>query len=149
MKTPAFCLPAGLIAIAALALPTQVLAAPARVQCTVNINYQSDAAAVPYNKTFEITRAEPFVDDFSTATRQREFSAALSRADGLIVSIDYFNDVEVFGSISFATSLQVRGVDVPVSTSGVFDYANSSSLPAGRHFTTWDLTCHRMDPLAP
>ncbi|MCB1909214.1 MAG: hypothetical protein KDH15_17750 [Rhodocyclaceae bacterium] len=149
MKSLSSHLPMGLALTAALAAPTLANAAPARVECTVAIDYVDASKAESYAKTFQLTVRDPFVDDFSTATRQKEFSASLARVDGLVVSINYFNDVGTFDAVDFSTSLRIRGVDVTVSTNGRSVYSNSAATPAGNHATSYDLTCHRMDPLAP
>lgn len=147
MKALASSLSVCLVGLAEAATPSIAYAAPARVQCTVNIVYANQADLVDtYNKTFEVTRQEAFFDDISTRTRMGDFSAALVLEDALYVVIDYFKDVEVFGSTSLSTRLRIRGIDVVVSTSGRTDYSNSQAIPGGNHPLSWELTCHRMDP---
>ena len=134
------------IAAATLALPLWAAAAPAKVACNVDINYTVNGTPVDtYLKDFEVTRGETFFDDLSTAIREKRFSASLARIDGkLMMSIDYNSDVSVFNQILVDTSLQIRGVDVVVSTGGTHMFSSSQAVPSGNHRTTHALICHRL-----
>lgn len=132
------------------ATPLAALAAPATASCSVEINYSINGAlAEPYTNSFVIARGEVFVDDFSTATREKRFTASMDRVDGkLMVMINYFNDVGTFTAIDLDTSLRVRGVGALETTAGSHTFSSSQAVPAGNHTTDYTLVCFRNDPEA-
>lgn len=137
----------GLVA-SLLAAPLQAIAAPASATCSVEINYLVNGALVePYTNSFVIARGETIVDDFSTATREKVFTATMSRIDGkLLVSINYFNDVGVFTAIDLDASVRIRGVGVLETTAGSHTFSSSQASPAGNHTTEHTLVCARNEP---
>lgn len=138
-------------AAACLCAPAIASAGVTGVNCSVAVDYtRNGALGHAYRKDFTVTDEAPFVDDFSSATRIRQFSAAVSRNGGdSVVSIDYFNDVGVFTSIGFNTSLTVNGSGhVGRSTSGSHStFVSNGVAPAvvgGTHTTAYSLTCNRL-----
>jgi len=106
------------------------------------------AIAEQYRRDFIVDQGGAFVDDFSTATRQKTFTATVARdAGNLVVSIDYFNDVGVFHAIGFNTSLVIhRGGGLESTSGSNAFYASSGVSPgsvSGNHVTNYALTCRR------
>lgn len=137
---------APILAAATLLLtPVAATAAQPSANCSVEVNYVVNGTLTEaYTRDFTVTGHEPFVDDFSTPTREKRFTATLARDAGkLAVSIDYFNDVGVFVAISLDTSVRVRGAGVIESTSGSNTFSSSQAIPAGNHTTEYTLVCHR------
>jgi hypothetical protein len=109
--------------------------------CRVAIDYDISGVAEPYAMDFSVAPGADFVDDFSTGTRLKVFTAnAAQSAGGLVVKINYFNDVGVFDSISLDTQLKFRGGRRFESTSGTHVYATSLGV-VGNHTTTYSLSC--------
>lgn len=138
-------------AAACLSVPTLASAGVTTVSCSVSVDYtRNGAIGHAYRKDFVVSDEAPYFDDFSSATRIRQFGATVSRNGGdAVVSIDYFNDVGVFTSIGFNTSLTVNGSgNVGRSTSGSHStYVSNGVAPAvvgGTHTTTYSLTCSRV-----
>ena len=131
-----------------LLVPDRARAQQASATCNVEIDYLINGALEEsYVNGFVISRGETFVDDFSTPTREKRFTATMDRVDGrLVVSIDYFNDVGTFTAISLDTSLRIRGVNVVETTGGGHTFSSSQAVPAGNHTTNHTLTCFRNDP---
>lgn len=139
------------LSLAALAaLPPAARAAdnPA-VACSVAVDYlRNNVLGHAYRQQFVVDTTAPFVDDFSSQIRIREFRASVARVGSdVVVSIDYFNDVGVFVSVGFNTSLTLRGGGAPQSTSGSHStYVTNSAAPAvvgGTHTTNYTLSCQR------
>ena len=133
-----------------LTTPAIATAGVTRVACSVSVDYtRNGAVGHAYRKDFVVTDETPYFDDFSSATRVRQFGATVSRNGGdSVVSIDYFNDVGVFTAVGFNTSLTVNGSgNAGRSTSGSHStYVTNSAAPAvvgGTHTTTYTLTCNR------
>jgi hypothetical protein len=118
-------------------------AAPASASCTVSVNYLLNNVLVePYTQTFVVQEGVDFVDDFSTVTRFKIFTASAVREAGkAVVKINYFNDVGVFNSIDLDTSVVVPKGQ-PGSTSGRHTFSTSTGS-AGNHTTQYSLTCTR------
>lgn len=117
--------------------------------CSVAVDYSINGAlSFAYRKDFSVQEGVPFNDDFSTPIRFRTFGALVRRTNGdLTVSIDYFNDVGVFVSVGFDTSLTIRGGGAGDSTSGSHStYVSSGVTPGvvgGRHTTSYTLSCRK------
>lgn len=132
-------------AAASLAVPLAATAAErTSVACGVAIDYSlNGGSAESYSRDFVVEPGAPFVDDFSTALRQKQFTASIAREAGnLVVSIDYFNDAGVFHSIGFNTRLTLRngrGID---TTAGSNTFSTSLGV-SGNHRTNYTLTCRR------
>jgi len=119
------------------------------VACSVAVDYLHDGSPVEqYRKDFVVLQGAPFVDDFSTTLRSKEFTATVVKEAGnLVVSIDHFSDVGVFVAIGFNTSLTLRGGGGLESTSGSHStYVSSGVSPmivGGNHTTNYSLNCRR------
>ena len=138
------------LAAASLAAAAQVGAAEnAAVSCSVSVDSLHDANLVDaYRQDFVVAEGVDFVDDFSTPTRTRRFTASLVRSAGdWRVSIDYFNDVGVFVAIGLNTALTIHGGSGIESTSGSHaTYISSGVTPSvagGNHLTNHVLSCRR------
>ena len=128
--------------VAAFAIATNAVAAGA--SCRVAVDYSLDATTVEsYRKDFVVEPGVDFVDDFSTQTRFKEFSAsATSDGDETVVSINYFSDVDTFDTISLDAHVTIRGNRKTDSTSGRHTFSTSLGI-AGNHETTYSLACRR------
>ncbi|MCB1037138.1 MAG: hypothetical protein KDD47_25140 [Acidobacteria bacterium] len=111
--------------------------------CTVTVTATHDGAVVEtYTRDFTVARNAPFVDDFSTPTRQKDFSASVAReADGVKVHISYFSDLGTFHAASFdADMLVARKVRTTSGSTGF--YLSSNDTPVGgTHRIFYTLTC--------
>lgn len=142
-----FRLLAACAAAACLSVPTLASAGVTSVSCSVSVDYLlNNNVGHAYRKDFVVSDESPYFDDFSSATRVREFSASVSKNGGdSVVTIDYFNDVGVFTSMSFNTSLTVNGGgNVGRSTSGNQSTFVSSSTGGATHTIRYSLTCNRI-----
>ena len=135
---------------AAIFIPTHVAAAEnIAAACSVAVDYLHNGAVVEqYRKDLLVEQGVVFVDDFSTPTRVKRFTATVARDGGnLLVSVDYFSDVGVFHSVGFTTALTIRGSGGLESTSGsnAFDasLAVTPQSVSGNHLTNYGLTCRR------
>jgi hypothetical protein len=131
------------VVAATLAMPNIASARADTVNCSVAVNVTGAPAPDIYNQDFELAPGAAFKADLSTPTRQKTFDAVVVReADGLVVSISYFNDISTFDSVSFSTRLTLpsgRGIG---TTAGANSF--STSLPNFRSYTTnYTLTCRR------
>ncbi len=122
------------------------------VSCSVSVDYLLNGAVVEtYQKIFAVNPSASFVDDFSTATRQKSFTAStVLDAGNAVVGINYFNDVGVFDSIEFSTKLTLRKEGVVESTSGSQTFT-TSKFPSGgglavniRHDINYSLSCKQL-----
>lgn len=114
--------------------------------CTIDVTYTMQAqdgtvlSVQNYSKAFVVTEGVPFIDDFSTATRFKEFSASLTQVAGeQIVSINFFEDVSVFDSIDFSTSLTL----VKGQKQGSISADHTFSSTPGHGTTSYVLTAAR------
>ena len=141
--TKSITLRAALAAVLCLAANTSAQAGNNNsVACSVSVDYLLNRAVVEsYRKDFSVSPGQAFSDDFSTAIRQKQFSASAARDGGnTVVSIDYFNDVGVFVSVGFNTQLSMgRNIE---STSGSHSLSTSLGV-VGTHSTNYTLTCRR------
>ncbi len=141
------------ILAAGSALSMNVNAAePASVSCSVTVDYlKSGVLAESYQKAFTVTPGAAFSDDFSTATRQKFFTAStLLDAGKTVVGINYFNDVGVFDAEEFSTKLTLNKAGVLESTSGSHTFS-TSTFPSGggtavsvSHQIDYSLTCKQL-----
>lgn len=138
------------VAAAFLSAPMHANAAPtAVVACTVAVDYVHDGTvAESYRKDFVAEQGVGFVDDFSTPTRQKRFTASVAKDGGdAVVSIDYFSDVGVFHAIGFNARMTIHGGGGIESTSGSNGFFASSGVSpasvAGNHQTSYQLVCRR------
>ena len=141
------CLPA-LLALSSATLTAPAIAADnPTVACSVGVDYlRNNVLGHAYRQQFVVDTTAPFFEDFSSATRFREFRATVARVGSdVVVSIDYYNDVGVFVSSAFATSLTLRGGGAPQSTSGTHNtyVTNLAGGAGGTHTTSYTLTCQR------
>ena len=137
------------LATAAIALPTLAAAGEVTALCSVSVDYlRNGVVANTYRQDFSVTEGTPYLDDFSSAIRIRQFGASVGRVGSdTVVSVDYFNDVGTFVSISFNTSLVLRGgSSAGQSTSGSHStYASSVAGPLnGTTTTNYQLSCRRV-----
>lgn len=121
----------------------------ASASCSVAVDYVYNGVVTEqYRRDFVVAPGVPFVDDFSTATRIKTFTATAAREAGdLVVSMDYFNDVGTFHAIGFASRLSIRERGKLESTSGSNGFFASSGVTptsvSGNHETNYLLTCRR------
>ena len=144
--------PLMLAALAAVAAcpPLALAADNPTVACSVAVDYlHNNVVAHAYRQQFVVDSTAAFIDDFSSAIRQREFRAAVARVGSdVMVSIDYYNDVGVFHAVGFNTALTLRGGGAAQSTSGsASTYLTNNAQPAsvgGTHTTNYTLSCQRV-----
>lgn len=87
-------------------------AKPIVVSCVVELVYEFRAqngsllGTETYLKEFTVSQDSGFVDDYSTPTRFKEFSANVSQVGReVIVDISWFSDVSTFDSVDLNNSL--------------------------------------------
>jgi hypothetical protein len=137
------------LSVASIAIPIYARAASDNLSCSVVIDHtltQSGTvlATESYQKTFIAQTGVNFVDDFSTNTRTKEFTATTLRQSGkTIVGIGYFNDVGTFNTIQFDTTLTILNDQPTETVSGGQSFFTSLSPLNGEHRTNYTLTCRR------
>lgn len=133
------------ITSASFAAPINANAALGSVSCSVAIDYSLNNVLIePYQSDFVAELGVEFLDDFSTVTRFKEFSALTAReGNNIVVSIYYFNDIGVFDALDLSTKLTLHKKGVPESTSGSNTFSTSQGT-AGNHKTNYTLTCTRL-----
>lgn len=114
----------------------------ASVSCSIVVDYvfrEQDGTVIdtqPYQKDFVVQEGTDFVDDFSTATRLKEFRASVQRVGAeVVVSVNWFADVSVFNSVEFSASLTLPDGRKTGTVSGDHTF---SSTP-GHATTTYSL----------
>ena len=126
-------------------LPLQGNAAdPIKVSCSVSVDYVlNGVTAQSYQKAFIVQPGVGFVDDFSTPTRFKEFTAStVLDAGKVVVGISYFNDVGVFNTIEFSTKLTLNKKGKAETTSGSHSFITTLGVPSQQdHTTNYTLTC--------
>lgn len=91
-----------------------------------------------YQKEFVLAENDVFFDDFSTRTRFKFFTAAMTKVDGdKTVDINWFADVTVFNSVDFDTSVTLSDGQKSGKSAGRHTLYTSS----GATTTTYSLTC--------
>lgn len=140
------------VGLLGLASPPAALAADrTTVSCSVAIDYLRNGVLVEqYRQDFVAEPDAPYVDDISTSTRFKRFTADVVRQGGeTIVTFDWFSDVGVFHSVGVGSQLTLRGggrKEESVSGSQSFS-ASSGTSPAavgGNHNTLYTLACRRL-----
>lgn len=118
---------------------------PRSLACSVSVdNLLNGATRYAYRKDFALLPDVPYSDDFSSATRFRFFDAWSYLEDGkTVVAISYFNDIGVFDSVDFGTSMKINEVNNVDTSSGSFTYSTSQGI-RGNHTTNYTLTCTRL-----
>ncbi len=133
------------IAAAGVAASMNVSASELRaVSCSVSVDYSLNRVVrSTYQKDFVIAPGAAFSDDFSTATRFRYFDASTQLVDGdTVVSVSYFNDVGVFDSVDFGTTLTLRnGREIETINGGNSFFTSRPS--SAEHRTNYTLSCGR------
>lgn len=142
------CLVSSLLA-ASLWLPTAAHADNVAATCSVAVDYLHNGNLVEqYRRDFIVEQGVQFVDDFSTPTRFKRFTANVVRTSGdSTVSVDYFSDVGVFHAVGLATQLTIRGGNVETAIGRQDFSASNSTVPAsvgGNHTTNYSLSCRRI-----
>jgi hypothetical protein len=142
-----------LLALTGLAVPVCSKAAQGvAVFCSAEVVYthRDNAGTLlgqeTYQKDFLVVEGVAFVDDFSTATRLKTFTAGVVKEGGTaVVSIDYFNDVGVFHSVGFNTTMTMNTKLESTSGGNAFYTSNlvQPGAVAGNHKTNYTLTCRR------
>lgn len=133
------------IAAAGLAVSMNANASELRaVACSVSVDYSLNRVVrSTYHKDFVIALGVAFSDDFSTVTRFRFFDASTQLVNGdTVVSISYFNDVGVFDSVDFGTTLTLRNGRDAETTTGSNSFFTSRPASA-EHRTNYTLSCSR------
>lgn len=94
-----------------------------------------------YQQTFPLTsNATSFVDDYSTPTRFKEFSASLSEVGGVTeVSIAWFADVSTFDSVDLNTTINLPAKQNSISSQSSQTYSSSP----GHSRTSYSVTITR------
>jgi hypothetical protein len=142
LKSLALCAAAAAMALPAVAQPVDRQA----VACSITVDYTRNNILVErYLRDFVVTPDAPFVDDFGTRLRFKQFTATLTRvrADA-VVAFDYFNDVGVFHSVGLNGSLKMHGGGIETTTGSQTFAASTGVTPGavgGNHLTTYTLTC--------
>jgi hypothetical protein len=124
---------------ASFAAPTQVSANQLNnVSCSIIVDVTKPGGTEAYEKNFVIQQGADFFDDFSTATRIKEFSASTLTTSGKTnVTINYFNDVGVFDALEFSTTYTLPRGQEAGSVSG-----RSAAYTSNGNFTAdYTLTC--------
>ncbi|HNA29493.1 MAG TPA: hypothetical protein PLL19_00300 [Thiobacillaceae bacterium] len=129
-------------------MPTAQAAGTLSANCNVTVDYLYNGALVEeYVKAFVVQQGVAFVDDFSTTTRAKVFTANMLREGGKpVVAIDYFNDVGVFVSIGFDAKLVLHGATSESTTGSHATYISTGVAPTsvgGTHETAYTLVCTR------
>lgn len=119
---------------------------PAQMNCSIDVLYEFRAQngtllnTEVYTHTFTVQEGVAYVDDFSTPTRFKVFTANLEKVGNeMIVRVNWFSDVGVFDSIDFTTSMKlVNGQKTAVVSADL----THSSTP-GHAMTSYTLTGSR------
>jgi len=130
------------LAAAMLALPTLAHSAVVLANCTVTVDYSLNGNLLePYTRQFTVQEGVPFFEDFSTPTRQKQFTAELVRnGNSSVISMNYFNDVGTFDSIMLDTSVTLVRRGATDSAAGRHTFSTSQGV-AGNHLTAYSLSC--------
>ncbi|MCB1745320.1 MAG: hypothetical protein KDK91_33440 [Gammaproteobacteria bacterium] len=113
--------------------------------CSVSVTATRDGAVVEtYTTDFSVARNVPFFDDFSTATRQKEFRASVTREnDGVKVHIAYFSDLGTFHAASFEADMLVALKPRTTSGGNGFFLSSANTPVNGNHEVLYTLMCNR------
>ncbi|MCA9511424.1 MAG: hypothetical protein R3E88_14725 [Myxococcota bacterium] len=135
----------GMAAVAAAVVAAAPAHAALETSCSVSITATRDGAIVEtYGTDFTVARNVPFVDDFSTPTRQKEFTASVTReADGVKVHIGYFSDLGTFHAASFDADMLVAAKARTTSGRTGFFLSSGNTPVNGNHVVAYTLTCNR------
>jgi len=133
------------VAAASLAAPLSARADVAAA-CSMAVDYLVNANLVEaYRRDFVVQEGVPFVDDFGSVTRLKQFTASVTKAGGnLTVAIDFFADVSALNSTEFNTSLTVRGGGSIESTFSNQTFSTSTASGFSRHATNYTLACRKV-----
>ena len=119
---------------------------PASLTCTVDILHEFRAqdgtllSTESYQQTFVVAQGTDFVDDYSTPTRFKEFSATLTQVgNDTMVSVNWFADVSTFNSVDLDTAVIIPQNQKNGTAAGRHRF---SSTP-GHDSTTYTLTAVR------
>ncbi|MGE0441366.1 MAG: hypothetical protein AB7L66_16670 [Gemmatimonadales bacterium] len=120
------------------------------MSCSVTVDFvwTDQAGAVlssqTYQRDFSVAPDAAFFEDFSTATRQRDFRASVAEVgQDAVVTFSYFNDVSVLNSVDFTADLSMaKGVGTG-STTGRSGFHTTATGASGHHRTSYSLTCTR------
>ncbi len=119
---------------------------PASMDCTVDILHEFRAqdgtllSTESYQKVFTVTEGTDFVDDYSTITRQKVFSAVLTNVRGeLVLDANWFSDVSVFNSVDLDASLTLT----KSQKSGKSIGGHTFSSPPGHDSTNYTIIAVR------
>lgn len=135
-----------LTVLAATLTPAAALAAdrPRNVACTINVSHSiNNGVPQVYTKDFPLIDSTPYLDDFGSSFRFREFSASvrLDAAGKTVVDFSYYNEVTVFEAVEFDSSLTLYNEN-GTQTNG--RQAFYSSRLGASHRTDWTMSCERM-----
>ena len=88
--------------------------------CSVEISYAAQGNTIEtYHKEFVVAVGAPFVDDFSTATKEHVFTAtAVPQGTGSTIEISYFSDTTALSSVDFSTVLSLGNNQMFETASG-------------------------------
>lgn len=129
-------------AVAAIFI-TPIQASADQVQnvfCSIVVDVLKPGGATEsYQNNFYLQPGSDFFDDFSTATRIKEFSASLGfNAGKTNVTINYFNDVGVFDSIEFGTTYTLPRNREPGTVTG----RSAAYTSNGNFIADYSLSCN-------
>jgi hypothetical protein len=134
----------------ALTAGSAAASAQAALSCSVAVDYVQTAqdgtivATESYQRDFLAEPGVEFVDDFSTPTRLKVFTAStLARPGRTIVTITYFNDVGTFNSVEFGSQLALLNSQIAESVAGAQTFSTSLSPLSGHYTTDYTLVCRR------
>ncbi|MCA9187579.1 MAG: hypothetical protein R3E01_29300 [Pirellulaceae bacterium] len=119
---------------------------PVSLLCSVQIVHEFRAQdgtvlrTETYDQDFVVVEGTPFVDDYSTVTREKIFRASASQIGrDAVLSVDWFADVSTFDSADFSTELTLLRNQAQGLTSASHTYSTSS----GHARTSYTITAFR------
>ncbi len=119
-------------------------AEPKSATCSVQVDYLVNGVnRSTYTNQFTVAPGVNFSDDFSSVTRFRFFGASATLSGdrkSLSIVLSYYNDVGVFETVDFSTTLVVRDDRLPQTAATTHTYFSSLGA-AGNHTTQYAFTC--------
>lgn len=103
--------------------------APAVYECSVSISYlPANGPGETYQQIFDVAVGAPFVEDFSTPTREHTFSAtATQQGNSVVIEVDYFSDVSALNWVDLNTALALNGTQRVEQLTGRHQFGSSLS----------------------
>lgn len=153
LKTSLRCSPVACVILAAALSADGVSSAQAQpgaraprgpvFHCTGLITY-APAGGTPEIYPFDVNLVvgEPFIDDFSTPTREHVFSMnAVEDVSAVVFTVNYFSDVSALSWVDLTAGLTMKMGQRSEHTSGVQRFWNTTF---GQYTVSYSLTCTRL-----